>query len=102
MIKGEKYNWSEESSKAWKEDPAVYELYSGNELIYIGSSGNLKERFMGYLNSKFADDPCKKATDSYKREYVTTESEARSGERAYLQEYQKAHGQLPRCNDRIP
>ena len=102
MIQGDKYSWSEDSSKAWKAEPAVYELYQGSTLIYIGSTGNLKERFIGYWNSKFADDPCKKATDSYKREYFQTEAEAQSKERAYLSEYQRVNGKLPKCNQLIP
>lgn len=102
MIQGDAYSWSEESSKAWIAEPAVYELYQGNTLLYVGSTGDLKQRFIGYWNSKFSDDPCKKNTDVYKREYVQTEKEAQSKERTYLMEYQETHGRLPRCNQLVP
>ena len=102
LIQGGKYTWSENNAKAVREEPAVYELYADDELIYIGSTGNLRERFAGYLSTNFEGDSCKKATKSYKREYTETESEARKKERTYLLEFQSQKKQLPKCNDVIP
>jgi excinuclease UvrABC nuclease subunit len=97
-----RYRWSEKNAKAVRENPAVYELYNMSELIYIGSTGDLHERFTHYWSTNFDDDPCKQKTDHYKREYVSTELEARKKERQYLIEYQKRFGKLPICNEVIP
>ena len=65
----------------------------------IGSTNNLSTRFKGYKSSDFKDDPCKKATTSYKREYT---KDYENKESQYLEEYKAANGKLPRCNDVIP
>lgn len=96
-----RYTWSEENVDRVQADPAVYELYENDELIYIGSTNDLSERFKGYASSNFSDNPCKRATITYKREYVSTESSARTSEKIYLLEYQSANGKLPRCNKKI-
>ena len=99
----DKYEWSEDNAtKNAKEKPAVYELYEKNGLIYIGSTGDLRERFTKYWNSKFNDDSCKQSTTSYKREYVSTKEDAEKKESAYLKAYKDKFGKLPRCNDKIP
>ena len=102
MIQGDEYKWSEKSIDSVKTDPAVYELYSNKVLIYIGSTGNLSQRFKGYWSSNFSQDSCKRVTDGYKRDYVITEQEARRKESANLWEFQNHHDRLPRCNDLIP
>ncbi len=101
MIEGKRYEWKEENVKRVTENPAVYELYENGELIYIGSTGNLNERFTGYLSSNFSDDTCKRSTTAYKREYVSTEQLARTSEKIALLEYRGKYGKLPRCNEKI-
>ena len=98
----DKYGWSEKNVNLVREKPAIYQLYDNGELIYIGSTGNLSDRFTKYWGSKFNDDSCKKSTSSYKREYVSTKEDAEKKESTYLKEYKEKHGKLPRCNDKIP
>ena len=102
MINDDTFTWSEKNVYVVGERPAVYELYSNDILIYIGSTKNLSGRFKRYWSSNFSEDSCKKTTDAYKREYVYTEEEARSKESAYLEEFKNANNRPPKCNDVIP
>lgn len=104
MIQDEqKYKWSEDNAtNNVKKTPAVYELYDKEKLIYIGSTGNLRERFTKYWNSNFEKDLCKQATTAYKRAYFSSKNTVEDKESACLKEYKKKHGKLPRCNDKIP
>ena len=95
------YTWSEENINLTQNKPAVYELYENDELIYIGSSNDLNERFKGYLSSNFKEKPCKRGTTGYKREYVSSEQLARTTEKICLLEYQSTNRKIPRCNDKI-
>lgn len=98
-LQGNYYAWSEDNTKKIAEKPGVYALYDESyNLIYIGSSSNLRERFRHYWTSGFAEDSCKKATRTYKREF-TTKYEAR--EKELLEQYKKERGMLPVCNERI-
>ncbi len=98
-IGGDRYPWSKNNVDGAREEGATYSLYSGNKLIYIGSTGNLRKRFQDYWNKNFEDDPCKRDTDAYKREY---RSDYRKREIELLEEYKRQHGKLPECNDVIP
>ena len=98
-IAGSYYRWSEENTKNIPEKPGVYAFYDKkNVLIYIGSSSNLRERFRHYWTTNFEEDPCKRATKKYKREF-TSNYEAR--EKALLEQYKREHGKLPKCNEKI-
>lgn len=101
-LSGDFYAWSENNAKGIAESSGVYGLYeTTNEegLIYIGSSSNLRERFTHYWDTNFPEDPCKRSTRHYKREF-TSSYEAR--ERELLEQYQREHnGRLPRCNERV-
>jgi hypothetical protein len=47
MIQDELYKWSEKNVNIVDNRPVCYELYDGSQtLIYIGSTGNLSERFL--------------------------------------------------------
>jgi len=99
-INGILYPWNENNVNRAPQDSGVYEFYNRNGvIIYIGSSDNLRERFLGYWKSNFEEDPCKRSTIHYRRE-VTVNFVQR--ERELLQEYQRQHGNLPECNDVIP
>jgi excinuclease UvrABC nuclease subunit len=101
-IEGDFYSWSEENVNKVQEKPAKYELYDESRLLlYIGSTGNLSERFKHYLSTDFDGNPCKRRTRSYKRQYVNTEQEAKRLEEENLKEYQARYGKLPSCNERI-
>ena len=95
------YEWREDNVKYVPAKPGVYGLYeSKNEegLIYIGSSSNIRERFMHYWETNFSEDPCKRATKYYKREFTSSYEEK---EKELLEQYKKEHGKLPRCNEKI-
>lgn len=99
-IGGKLYSWNEENVNRAPASSGVYAFYDEHrELIYIGRSTNIRERFQGYWNSNFEEDPCKRATRSYRRE-VTDNHETREAE--LLDEYRRTHGRLPRCNERGP
>jgi excinuclease UvrABC nuclease subunit len=100
-IAGDLYDWKEENAKNIPEKPGVYALFDAEKnLIYIGSSSNLRERFTGYWNTNFEEDTCKRATKYYKRE-LTESYESR--EKELLEEYKKFHnGKLPKCNEVLP
>ena len=60
-----------ESSRFVKAKPGVYVLYDkNNEVIYIGQSDNLQEKFVKYLDANFEDDLCKQKTVAYQREFL--------------------------------
>lgn len=99
-ISGDFYEWSEHNAKNIPEKPGVYAFYDEQRvLIYIGSSSNLRERFTHYWTTNFEEDPCKRDTKVYKREF-TEDYKAR--EKELLEQYFREHGRLPRCNEKKP
>lgn len=102
MIEGKLYKWSKRSVQAVKKKPAKYELYDEDKnVIYIGSSGDLSERFRGYWATNFEGKKCKQRTRFYKRQYVASEKQAEKLERENLEEYESLHGELPDCNKKV-
>lgn len=95
------YDWKESNAKNIPAKSGVYgffEKQTEDSLIYIGCSSNLRERFTGYWETDFADDPCKRTTKYYKRE-ITANFKAR--EKELLEQYKDEHdGKLPRCNEK--
>ena len=70
-ISGDMYKWGEKAKNV-PELTGVYAFYNEDKvLIYIGESSNLKERFTHYLDTNFSQNPCKRATKHYKREFTT-------------------------------
>jgi excinuclease UvrABC nuclease subunit len=93
------YKWSEKSVNGVKDEPAMYELYDESKvLIYIGSTGSLSERFLGYWSTNFKGNKCMQRTRSYRREYVSSEAVAKHLEDEGLREYEAEHSELPSCN----
>ena len=97
-IKGNYYTWKEKNVNEINVVAGVYTFFDRNKnLIYIGETTNLRKRFQGYWNTNFKDDPCKRATTSYKREFTDKHKER---EEELLEEYKKEHdGKLPECNE---
>jgi len=55
-----------ESAKFVKSKPGVYVLYNKNkDIIFIGESQNLQERFSKYVDTNFENDACKQKTAFY-------------------------------------
>jgi len=87
-----------ESAKFVKSKPGVYVLYDKNkDIIFIGESQNLQERFSKYVDANFEDDSCKQKTVSYQREFVENPNERM---KQLLEDYKNEHGGLPLCNDK--
>lgn len=99
-IGGDSYVWKEENINKVEPTGAIYALFNkAGECIYIGSSSNLRERFAHYWSTNFSENPCKRDTEAYKREY---RDDYEKRERVLLTEYQLAHRRLPKCNEKIP
>ena len=85
-----------ENAQFVKAKPAVYILYDKNlDVIYIGESENLQNKFAMYFNTNFENDPCKQKTYTYQRAFVENPKERK---RQLLEDYKKKHGKMPRCN----
>lgn len=94
-VSGKLYAWGDRA-KHIPEGPGVYALYNeAKDLIYIGESTNLQEIFTHYLETNFSDDPRKRETRYYMREFISNQ-ESRMKE--LLDEYRQKHGELPKCN----
>lgn len=76
----------------------VYELADDNDyIIYIGS-GKLRDRLAHWKSS---NDSCKLQARKFRFEELYSDERCRQRERALLREYEREHGKLPRCNERI-
>ena len=98
-ISGEFYPWSDNNTKRISEKSGVYGFYDAKKnLIYIGSAENLRTRFRHYWTTNFAEDPCKRDTKTYKQEFT---SNYKAKEKELLEQYERAHGKLPKCNQKV-
>jgi len=85
-----------QSAKFVKAKPGVYTLYDKNkDVIYIGESENLQQRFSKYVDTNFENDDCKQKTSSYQREFAENPKERK---RQLLDDFKNRNGKLPRCN----
>ncbi len=88
-----------ESSRFVKAKPGVYVLYDkNNEVIYIGQSDNLQERFAKYVDTNFEDDLCKQKTVAYQREFLDNPKQRQN---QLLEEFKNRFGRLPFCNENV-
>jgi len=86
-----------ESSRFVKAKPGVYVLYDkNNEVIYIGQSDNLQERFAKYVDTNFEDDLCKQKTVAYQREFLDNPKQRQN---QLLEDFKNRFGRLPSCNE---
>jgi len=69
-----------------------------NEVIYIGQSNNLQERFAKYLDTNFENDICKQKTVAYQREFLDNPKERQS---QLLEEFKNRFGRLPHCSENM-
>ncbi len=97
-ISGSTYSWKEDNVKNAPEEPGVYALFDEEELIYIGSSHDLRDRFLTYWRTGFEGRICKQATTKYMREVMDLYEQR---ETELLKEYVYSNGGLPRCNRRV-
>ena len=84
-----------ESAKFVKSKSGVYVFYDKNkEVIFIGESQNLQERFSKYVDTDFEYDACKQKTVSYQREFVENPKERM---KQLLEDFKNEHGKIPVC-----
>ena len=79
-------------------DIGVYALYEHRELIYIGKGEGqegIRTRLQYHRNR---NNPCTRNATSYRCERNRDPAQR---EIHLLEEYQKGHRRLPRCNERI-
>lgn len=99
QISGDLRTFSKDDIDHAPEEAGVYALYRGDSLIYIGraegglSMTTIRARLKNHQAGSFG--PLTKAATHYRCE-VRPDPVAR--ERELLREYEKLHGQLPRCN----
>jgi len=85
-----------QSSRFVKAKPAVYVFYDKNkDVIYIGESENLQQRFSKYVDTNFENNACKQKTASYQREFIENPKERK---RQLLDDFKNRNGKLPCCN----
>ena len=96
-IKGEFYDWDSSNVNSVPAKEAVFELYdSQKQLLYIGTTFNLHEKFFSYWNSNFDATQCMQETAYYKREFTKYRTRR---QKELIEEYMQAHGsKLPPCN----
>ena len=88
-----------ESAKFVKSIPGVYVLYDRKkEVIYIGQSENLQERFTKYVDTDFEGNECMQKTQSYQREFTDNPKEQQI---RLIQQFRDESGNLPTCNSEI-
>ncbi len=75
----------------------VYALYRGNELTYYGKSVTVRDRLQEHRRGE--DGYCTKTSTRFAVEYTTAPT---ARERSLLQEFKRAYGRLPRCNNVMP
>ena len=86
-----------ESAKFVKSKPGIYVFYEKNkDVIFIGESQNLQERFSKYIDTNFENDICKQKTAFYQREFVEEPKERMN---QLLVDFKNEHGKPPLCND---
>ena len=82
-----------------KEQGGVYELCDAEgEVIYVGSSDNLRRRLGEHVN-EYLNDCIKKNATRYRLEYM---SNYQAGEKQLCDEHVRIHGKPPRCNHSAP
>lgn len=92
-------NWSKATQSHVKKNvpskPGIYELKSFGELVYIGSSDDLRDRLLTHLSER--------SPNYYRYETVTgILSDPEDREQEAYDNYVDNHGTSPRWNDRRP
>lgn len=98
-IGGIKYPFSKDNVDKAPDQHGVYELYDGDELIYIGRAAGDGVTIRTRLQAHHRGDEgrCTQRATHYRRE-ANSRPVARESE--LLRAYVTRHGRLPRCNER--
>ncbi len=82
-----------------QEQAGVYELLNAqNEVIYVGSSDNLKRRMGEHVN-EWQNDCIKRNAVKYRLDYT---SNYKAREKQLYDEHVRVHGKAPSCNRVAP
>lgn len=91
------YGFTKENVDRAPNEPGVYKLYEKGTLIYIGMSEmSIRSRLQAHYAGQ--EGRCTQAATEYQRE-PTKAAHARGVEAKLLQEYKRATGKLPKCNE---
>lgn len=100
-INSKTYAFTEDNVNKAPENHGVYELYRDGALTYIGrASGNgvtIRTRLQSHRRGD--EGSCTEVATDYKREVCDSPV---GREKELLEEYKRANGHLPPCNDRTP
>jgi excinuclease UvrABC nuclease subunit len=99
-IGGSKYLFSKDNVDKAPDEHGVYELYDGDELIYIGRAAGTGVTIRTRLQAHRRGDEgrCTQRATHYRRE-VNSRPIGREAE--LIREYVTRYGRLPRCNERF-
>lgn len=75
------------------DNPGVYALWNGSELILLGRGSSIRERLLAHLGKSSV---CIRDATHYSWE-LSLRPEAREAE--LLERFRARHGRLPRCNE---
>lgn len=85
-----------ESARFVKSKSGVYVLYDKKlEVLYIGESENLQNKFAAYIDTNFENNACKQKTYAYQRTFTKNPKEQK---KLLLDNYKDKHGNFPCCN----
>lgn len=99
-INGSTHKFTDDNINKAPDQSGVYELLGGNDTIYYGRSTGEKTSIRARLedHKSGSEGSCTKNASHFRWE-VTSSAVAR--EKELLDEYNRNHGKLPRCNERV-
>jgi hypothetical protein len=96
-ISGQRWAFTKASVSNAIDRPGVYALFDGAELIYFGQSErSVRERLLRHLNG--LEGRCTQGASSFVEEECVNPPVR---EAILLEEFDRKHGRLPRCNERV-
>ena len=99
-VSGDLYTFNQENVDRAPTSDGVYSLHQGGEITYIGKGegeNGIRARLQAHIRGD--EGRCTQQAEKYRREVCGNPT---TRERELLQEYQQAHGKLPRCNEVMP
>jgi len=94
-MNNKKYGFTEDNVDKSPDEPGVYVLYDGHEIIYIGQSeDSIRSRLQSHLRGD--EGHCTQRATHYMRE---ENSDPVSREQELIRDFKRRNGRLPRCNE---
>ena len=95
-ISSAKYDFSASNIERTPDRQGVYGLYQGGDTIYFGRGTSIRDRLRSHHRG--TEGRCTQSASLFNWEET---GRPISREKDLLEEYQRQHGRLPRCNDRV-